>query len=252
LTFNRTGDRVPTEREIKDWYNNIYAKSGAESMRPFEAYQIILDYLGVEKNNKLLDISCGTGYLLLAAAKNGLETYGVDISEEAVKVARKVSPDSKIEVGPGEDLKFSDSTFDYVSCLGSLEHFLDMSKGLQEMKRVAKNGARFCIVVPNSKFIYWKLSKNAGTDQQDINETLMTNHQWQELFVQIGFAIAAVYQDKWFMKKIKIFQSANPLKIVKNTIMKLVWAFLPLNWTYQFVYILKKAKPNDKNADAVI
>jgi ubiquinone/menaquinone biosynthesis C-methylase UbiE len=236
---------VPTAKEIKAWYNDIYAKSGAESMRPYEAYQIMLNFLGVEKNKKLLDVSCGTGYLLLAAAKNGLETYGVDISEEAVKVAREVSPDSKIEIGPGEDLKYEDNTFDYISCLGSLEHFLDIPKGLQEMRRVAKNDARYCIVVPNSNFIYWKLTKNAGTDQQDINETLMTNKQWQELFTQNGLEVVKVYQDTWFKRKIKIFGSANPVKIIKNMIAKLAWAFLPLGWTYQFIYILKKAKSSD-------
>jgi len=211
-------------------------------MRPYEAYQTMLNFLGVEKGKKLLDVSCGTGYLLLAAANNGLGTYGVDISEEAVKVARKTSPDSKIEVGPGEDLKFSDNTFDYISCLGSLEHFLDMSKGLQEMKRVAKNDARFCIVVPNSKFIYWKFTKGAGTDQRDINEILMTNSQWQEFFTQNGFDVIDIHQDKWFMKKIKIFESTNPLKIIKNIIIKASWACIPLGWTYQFIYILKKAK----------
>jgi len=220
----------------------MYAKDGVESMRPFEAYSIFLEFMGAESGKKHLDVSCGTGYLLLASTKAGLDTYGIDISEEAVKVAQSVSPESKIKVGPGEDLKFDDGTFDYISCLGSLEHFLDMSKGLQEMKRVAKDDARFCIVVPNSKFIYWKFTSGAGTNQQDINETLMTDKQWRELFVKNDFEVISVHQDKWFMKRINILESANPVKIIKNAIIKLAWAFLPLNWTYQLIYILRKAK----------
>ena len=35
-------------------------------MRPFEAYPVILDYLKASKTGKLLDVSCGTGNLLLA------------------------------------------------------------------------------------------------------------------------------------------------------------------------------------------
>jgi ubiquinone/menaquinone biosynthesis C-methylase UbiE len=233
---------VPTAKDIKDWYNDIYAKGGVESMRPFEAYPIMLELMGVEKGKKHLDVSCGTGYLLLASAKTGLETYGVDISEEAVKVARRVSPKSKIDVGPGEDLKFGDKSFDYISCIGSLEHFIDMSKGLKEIRRVARDDARFCIIVPNSKFIYWRFTKDTGTEQQDINETLMTDKQWRELFDKNGFEVLSIHQDKWFMKKIKILESANPIRIIKNAIIKLAWAFLPLNWTYQFIYILRKAK----------
>ncbi|MCP4583505.1 MAG: class I SAM-dependent methyltransferase [candidate division Zixibacteria bacterium] len=233
---------MPSAKDIKDWYNDMYAKSGAESMRPFEAYSVFLEFMGAESGKKHLDVSCGTGYLLLASTKAGLETYGVDISEEAVKVAKSVTPESKIEVCPGEDLKFDDGTFDFVSCLGSLEHFLDMSKGLQEMKRVAKDSARFCIVVPNSRFIYWKFTSDTGTEQQDINETLMTDKQWRELFVKNDFEIIGVHQDKWFMKRIRIFVSANPFKIIKNAMIKLIWSFLPLDWTYQFIYIMRKAK----------
>jgi len=44
------------------------------------------------------------------------------------------------------------------------------------------------------------------------------------------------------MKKTRVLESVNPFKIVKNAIIKLAWAFLPLNWTYQFIYILRKAK----------
>jgi len=48
-----------------------------------------LDYLGAQKGRKLLDVGCGTGFLLLAAFKRGLKTYGIDISEEAIKIAKK-------------------------------------------------------------------------------------------------------------------------------------------------------------------
>ena len=157
------------EREIMDWYNQRHSTKGEDSWRPYKAYPIFLNYLKVKPGGKLLDVGCGTGYLLKAANQGGLETYGVDISNEGVKIAQKVSPNSKISVGRGEELKFPDNFFDYVTCLGALEHFLSVENGIREMVRVAKNGALLCVVVPNIDYLFWKFKKGKGTEQQDIN-----------------------------------------------------------------------------------
>jgi SAM-dependent methyltransferase len=230
-----------TEQEIKDWYNKRYASRGKGSMRPYESYPIILDYLDVSKGKSLLDVSCGIGFLLLAASKRGLKTSGIDISDEAVKIAKGVSPDSAIFEGKGEDLRFEDKTFDYVTCLGSLEHFLDINKGLHEMRRVAKDDARFCIMVPNSNFIYWKFLRKLGTEQQDINETLLPLNEWQRVFAANGLKVIKVYRDNWQRRKIRVLNSANPIRILKNLTLKIGWFLVPVYWTYQFVFILKKS-----------
>jgi ubiquinone/menaquinone biosynthesis C-methylase UbiE len=229
-----------TDEEIKAWYNQKHFSLGENAWRPYEAYPVFLDYLNVKTGRKLLDVGCGTGHLLKAAEQRGLETYGIDISDEAVKVAKRVSPNSEIMLGKGEDLTFSDNYFDYVTYIGSLEHFLNVNKGIKEMIRVAKNDAFFCIVVPNTNFLFWKFKSTKGTDQQDINETLLSLKQWKNIFNNEGLEIFKVYQDKWFMKKTKIFLSANILGIVKRSIYKLIWFFLPLNYAYQFIFILRK------------
>ena len=226
--MNDSQPHTPTEQDIKSWYNKRYADRGFDSMRTADAYPVFLDDLQVEPGKALLDIACGTGYLLRAAAQRGLKTSGIDISEEAVKLARQTSPDSQVSVGKGEDLKFPDGTFDYVSCLGSLEHFLDMGKGLAEMKRVTGPDALFCVMVPNSNFLYWRVSGKHGTEQQDINEHLMSLKEWRGLFERNGFSVARVRQDRW------------PARKVRNPLFRLVWALLPLKYAYQFVFILKK------------
>jgi ubiquinone/menaquinone biosynthesis C-methylase UbiE len=232
---------LTTEQQIKDWYDKKYAKHGVRSMRPYAAYPIFLDYLGAQKGEMLLDVSCGTGYLLLAASQRGLKTFGIDISSEAVRVAQTVSPNSAISVGKGEDLEFDDDTFDYVTCLGALEHFLDINKGLREMRRVAKDGATFCIMVPNSDYIFWKITGKSGTAQQEIHENLLSLQQWKRIFADGGFEITHIYPDRWLMKSVKVFSTLNPLVILKRLVYKIGWIFLPLNYTYQFVFILRKS-----------
>jgi SAM-dependent methyltransferase len=228
------------EKEIMDWYNQRYSARGEGSGRPYKAYPIFLDYLNVKPGGKLLDVGCGTGYLLKVADREGLETYGVDISDEGVKIAQKVSPNSKIFVGKGEELKFPDNFFDYVTCLGALEHFLSVENGVREMVRVAKRGALLCVVVPNINYLFWKNRNRKGTEQQDINENLFSLKQWKNIFLKEGCEIERIYQDRWLMKGTNIFASINPLEIVKRAVYKLVWIFLPLNLTYQFIFILRK------------
>ena len=229
-----------SEEEIKDWYDQRHRSLGEDAWRSYEAYPIFLDYLNATPGKRLLDIGCGTGCLLKAADQRGLETYGVDISEEGVKIAKEVSPNSEIVVGKGENLRFPDKFFDCVNCLGALEHFLDMSKGVKEMVRVGKDDALFCIVVPNINYLFWKIGGEKGTEQQDINENLLSLKQWKEFFIREGFEILKIHQDKWFMKNIDIFSSKNPVGIVKRIIHKLLWIFLPLYYAYQFVFILRK------------
>ena len=68
-------DRIPTEQDIKNWYNKVYSSGQQQSMRPKEAYAVFLDYLDAQKGKKLLDVSCGTGFLLLNAVERARSEY---------------------------------------------------------------------------------------------------------------------------------------------------------------------------------
>ena len=143
-----------SENEIKNWYNNRHAEKGVDAWRTYENYPILLDMMRAGKTGKFLDIACGTGHLLKAASNRGLKTYGVDISKEGVKISQNNSPKSEIQVARGEALPYTDNQFDYICCIGALEHFLDINKGLKEMVRVGKTHAKYCIVVPNKDYFF--------------------------------------------------------------------------------------------------
>ncbi len=168
----------------------------------------------------------------------GIETYGQDISSEGVKIAKQISPGSVIKIGCGEKLKFKGDFFDYVTNIGALEHFVDISKGLQEKLRVAKPNAKFCIVVPNKDYFFWKFGKK-GTEQQEINERLLSLKGWARLFASEGFKVIAIHHDPWF-KHMRIFNSYNPFVVMKRAILWSIWQMIPLKYTYQFVFIMKK------------
>lgn len=222
---------VTDRTEISEWYDRHHASCGNKSWRPRESYHVFLDLLGVAKQQsssgkKLLDIGPGTGYLLSMADERGLDTFGLDISPEGVKLAQANSPNSDIQVGIGEEIPHEDNKFDYLTCIGVLEHFLDIPLGLSEMKRVALPEARLCIVVPNKDFLLWKIKRDPGTAQQDISETLLSLADWRQMIKEAGFEVISVQPDSFHAHK-------------SNWLLRLGWFFLPLKYTYQFTFILK-------------
>lgn len=138
---------ISTFEELKASYESIWSAGVLKEEECY--YRQIVRLLEARPGRRLLDVACGEGSLLTAARKAGLITYGLDISEAALDRCRKVCPDAQVTQGVGEHLPYPDRYFDYVTCLGSLEHFLDPAAGLREMRRVLQDDGRSCVVLPN-------------------------------------------------------------------------------------------------------
>jgi ubiquinone/menaquinone biosynthesis C-methylase UbiE len=232
---------MDSDEKKKSYYDSIYERKGDGAMRPDWVYRDWFKLLQpVERGKKLVDIGCGTGLLLKTAADAGLVTSGLDLSDAAVKVSRKNSPTSEVVQGEGEHLPFGDGVFDYVCCIGSLEHYADLPKGLAELKRVGKDAAKFLVVVPNDNYLFWRFKKIKKGTAQRAFEVLRDLDGWTRFFHAGGFAITGVRQDKYPMKELRIFQYFNPYKIIRRVLYKLIWMFMPLRSTYQFVFLLTK------------
>lgn len=230
-----------TEEQVKAYYNARHRELGAGAWRPPVAFPHFLYAAGVQAGQTMLDVGCGPGLLIQAARSAGIDASGVDLSEEAVAIARAENPEARIEQGPGESLPFPDEHFDAVFCLGALEHFLDMKKGMLEMVRVGKSTSTFLIVVPNTRYLGWFGKAHKGTEQQDINEQLHTLNEWKQFFIGCGLRIQSVRQDRWwFVNRWRHMPDASLLARTKALVRGLGWLLVPLPWTYQFVFVMNK------------
>jgi ubiquinone/menaquinone biosynthesis C-methylase UbiE len=94
---------------------------------------------------RVLDIGCGTGYLLglLAAhAPQARALAGIDAAPEMIEAARATATDGRLcfVVGAAERLPWPDATFDLVVSTTSFDHWADQQQGLAECARVLVPG----------------------------------------------------------------------------------------------------------------
>jgi len=118
-----------------------------------ESIKIILDELkpGTET---LLDIGCGSGYLLdqIARICSHIKLVGADIIPP---------PESCKHVWYQEDIRklsFNDSSFDVVTCCHTLEHILKVEKAVRELQRVCAK--TLIIVVPCQRYYFYTLDEH--------------------------------------------------------------------------------------------
>ncbi len=105
------------------------------------------------KPGRLLDLGCGTGRLLLAAARRGHRVLGVDLSADMLAVAGEKATAAGIAV---ERLRaniaeldcLADRRFDYAACLFST---LGMVIGAEQRRRVIGHAHR--VLRPGGRFV---------------------------------------------------------------------------------------------------
>lgn len=107
--------------------------------------------------DNLLDVGCGTGYLLHLLAErypNAREFAGIDAAPRMVEVARTVARDDRLSFtsGVAEKLGYPDRTFDLVVSTTSFDHWSDQQAGLVECARVLRPGGHLVLV---DRFSLW-------------------------------------------------------------------------------------------------
>ena len=116
--------------------------------------RMIIEMAKVKPGDKVLDVGCGTGNLILTA-KSYVGTsgslYGIDASPEMIELARKKAKRSGSEavfdVGLIEKIAYPDANFDVVISRLVIHHLPDDLKrqGFAEIFRVLKPGGLFCM-----------------------------------------------------------------------------------------------------------
>ena len=118
------------------------AKHLDEIVRTFEPYR---------KNNRLLDVGCGAGTFLEAAARAGWQATGVEVSRTAAEHIRKQGID--VFCGELEKANYPNDHFDVVIASEVLEHVPDPKSMIEGIARVLRPGGLLWATTPHGRGI---------------------------------------------------------------------------------------------------
>jgi demethylmenaquinone methyltransferase/2-methoxy-6-polyprenyl-1,4-benzoquinol methylase len=114
----------------------------------------VIELAAVQPGNRALDLCCGTGDLALALARRGAEVTGIDFSPAMLEIAemrrqrnfKSQISNLKFTRGDALQIPFPDASFDIVTVGYGLRNLTSWEKGLDEMHRVARPGARLVVL----------------------------------------------------------------------------------------------------------
>ncbi len=104
------------------------------------------------EGSKLLEVGCGTGPLLLAAARRGT-VVGLDVAFRWLIVCRRRLDERGVRTplvcANAEALPFREASFDVVASESTIEVTRDQNLAATEAFRVLRPGGRICLTTPN-------------------------------------------------------------------------------------------------------
>lgn len=186
----------------------------------------------------MLDVACGTGWLLELAERSGLVAYGVDISLRALRVAKQRACARLICSDVNQGLPyFPDAFFDYVTCWGSLEHFENQELVVREVARVCVPDGRVLIQVPNDRYLLHLFGYE--TDDQPVVHRYDLSG-WIHLLEANGLEISSVSGNNAHLSQLS--SSSSYLKHLLKLLVHPFLGLIPLRWVYCLYFLCTPTK----------
>lgn len=119
------------------------------------ANRLVVELLGIDSEDRVIEIGCGPGVALAAAAGRASRgmAVGIDPSEVMVAQARRRchaairAGRAEVRCAPAARLPFADATFTCAFSVNALPHWPSAREGFAELRRVLQPGARMVIAL---------------------------------------------------------------------------------------------------------
>ena len=170
---------------------------------------LIIKFLKNKNFEKILDIGCGSGYILHEIRKHfpKSDLYGVDYERKSIELAKKITKE-KYCVLNAENLthKFKENYFDCVISTDVMEHIEDYKANISEVYKILKPGGIFYVYTPS---IDGFLSKSKMADLYHQNpKSLMYDQRYftesglNEDLKKANFKILSSFQHNFYLQEV--------------------------------------------------
>lgn len=168
-------------------YHTKLAETYDQTQPHFRPENVIQVRTRIEKfakttgGKRLLDIGCGTGFILSLAHSCFEEVYGIDITPAMLDIAASKLKEQKVNnvklmQASSDKLPFPDSYFDVVIAYGFLHHLPTLLPTFSEVYRVLKDGGVF-YTDQDPNHYFWESMKSLPSDGRGISELLETERK---------------------------------------------------------------------------
>jgi ubiquinone/menaquinone biosynthesis C-methylase UbiE len=167
--IQRVKEKLQKEVSKEDWIQAWKEDPHWDKREPSKLVNRLLDETDKKKVLNILELGCGNGVDSIAFGEKGHKVIGIDISPDAIKLAKKNNKQNNVtfEVGDAEKLKFKDNQFDLVYSMAVL-HSSDLKKSIAELSRVLKPSGKSLL------FLYQKT-------EYEYNDTTEENFKFKTI-----------------------------------------------------------------------
>lgn len=191
------------------WYPNEFIvrflAKYARKRTGLDTYQVRNDDI-----KRVLDLGCGCGRHLIMLAREGYDTYGLDISQRAIAFAQqwleREGLKADLRVGSAMKLPYGEGSFDLVISHGVLDHMYwkDARKATKEVARVLRSRGLFYVDLVSTResgygqgrqIDQWTYFVPEGIEV----ETVQRFYEFEHIFelLKNSFEVLDVVHDEW-------------------------------------------------------
>ncbi len=125
-------------------FSNWSVTRNEEYMRAY------FEFMGIDKEDELLDVACGTGEFSAFCARRIRGVHGIDISGKMIELAKKQAyanglTNITFELHDVENTPCASNSFSVVQCRSAFHHMENYPRVFKEMRRCCKYGGRLAV-----------------------------------------------------------------------------------------------------------
>ena len=234
---------IESDSDSRHAYEAIYTEGDISQRESF--YLWLNNLFALQAGDVYLDISCGRVELPKLAKDGDAIAHGLDLSYAALHAGRAITGVSNVTTGNSQVLPYADNSFDVISNIGSIEHYVDMKAAVREMTRVLKPGGHAFVLLPNTFSLTTNIliavrQGRTSIDSQPI-QRYAARKEWQALIEEDGLIVKKTlkYEREWPRTQADVgYYLSHP----KDLIRLLFSPFVPLNLAFCFVFVAHKPK----------